>query len=486
MRNDLIAQDLFGNEAGEDEDIEVLDSYFVEKVEFRDFYSERNKFKIVQTRKGVGKSALLRRSYHRTNQLKNVISIYVKGADLVALQQIDSSSADALLHGWQQRICSRINHEIGRKINFAINDDSITLVESSELAGFRGRDLVGSLIDRFRMKLKNVEVSRLKDKTKNAITLLERYSKQKNPRVWIYIDDVDATFKNNEKEKTEKSTFFSACRNLANQVNGLCIRASVRTDVWAILRRHDEALDKCDQYLIDILWTALETREILSKKILSYFRRSYPENSYYESLRLDRDRERILGLVFPRSFPIGRRKKPTYRALHTFSDGRPRWAAQLCRMAGKEAYKRRGRIITMSDITRVLTKYGEKRLDDLYREHGHQCKNIGLIIQSFTGGERRYSTDELLARITKKILGHFGQLRIDGMPNIKGALGLAHFLYRIGFIQARQERSVDQISFTRYEEQPDLLTTRANLDESLVWEIHPSYRQALKIQKPSI
>ena len=38
-RRDLIDPELFGNEAGEDEDSEVLSSYFVEKSDFERFFS---------------------------------------------------------------------------------------------------------------------------------------------------------------------------------------------------------------------------------------------------------------------------------------------------------------------------------------------------------------------------------------------------------------------------------------------------------------
>jgi len=43
MKEDLISPELFGNEAGEDEPIDVLNSYFVDKIEFAQFYSDKNK-----------------------------------------------------------------------------------------------------------------------------------------------------------------------------------------------------------------------------------------------------------------------------------------------------------------------------------------------------------------------------------------------------------------------------------------------------------
>ena len=47
---------------------------------------------------------------------------------------------------------------------------------------------------------------------------------------------------------------------------GRRIRASVRTDVWAILAQFDEALDRCRQYLTDISWSNNEAEEILTRE----------------------------------------------------------------------------------------------------------------------------------------------------------------------------------------------------------------------------
>ncbi len=64
MRRDLADPELFGNEAGEDEDAEILDSYFLRKPEFDRFYSPTRKLGFVRSRKGMGKSALLKHSLY--------------------------------------------------------------------------------------------------------------------------------------------------------------------------------------------------------------------------------------------------------------------------------------------------------------------------------------------------------------------------------------------------------------------------------------
>jgi hypothetical protein len=81
---------------------------------------------------------------------------------------------------------------------------------------------------------------------KNELEILKRV---KDRNVWIIIDDLDATYQNTDAESIALATFFSACRYLLQDVKGINIRASVRTDVWALIRRYDEALDKMTQYV---------------------------------------------------------------------------------------------------------------------------------------------------------------------------------------------------------------------------------------------
>lgn len=483
MKEDLIAESLFGNEAGEDEDIQILNSYFVEKMEFDRFYSPKNRFLITQSRKGVGKSTLLKKTLYMNQKKGNTLSLYLKGSDLVALQEISRSSPNELIHGWQQRICTRINHEIGRRINIALRDDSIALVEASELAGFKERNLVSCLSERLKTNIVKADKTSSLLASQNAIELLTRYSKSHDMTVWFYIDDIDATFLNKEKQKLELSTFFSACRNLVNSVKGLVIRAAVRTDVWTILDEYDEALDKCRQYIVPLNWSASSTGEILERKIISYFRRTYPRHPVcrLEVSKTHRNTE-IIHLIISPIFPWGKRTRPSYKVIHLLSNGRPRWAAQLCKMAGHKAFEDRKDQIQLKHIDDIMSKYGQYRLDDLYREHNHQCSHMERVIESFAGGYRRYNTHNFMDRIMKKIVRRYGPLKIDGIDNVQGTLGIAHFLYRIGFIQGCSGEDNLDDEPTSFEDRPDLLKTDINLDDGLDWEIHPSYRKVLRIR----
>ena len=155
---DLINTGLFGNDAGD----------------------VKTRLGFVRSRKGMGKSALLRQIYFtRQNLNEGELIIYIKASELAAMQDIDTSSPAALTHGWQQRICSRVNLELGSTIRFAGNDDSITLVEGAEIAGFRGRNLASALFDRLKIKGKEIEITRERLQMGDAEKLLKRFSERK-------------------------------------------------------------------------------------------------------------------------------------------------------------------------------------------------------------------------------------------------------------------------------------------------------------------
>jgi hypothetical protein len=476
INQDLINPDLFGNDAGEDEIPEVLDSYFFEKPEFAPFFDDTKRLAFVRSRKGMGKSALLRQVYFRRSHLnEGELLIYIKASDLVAMQEVDSSSPSSLTHGWQQRMCSRVNLELGSTMRFAGADDSMTLVESAEVAGFRGRNLIGALIDRVRVKIKDVEISRERVKMGDSEALLKRYAEKRDLTVWLFIDDVDATFLNTENERLKASTFFSACRNLAGSVSGLNIRASVRTDVWAILKQYDEALDKCEQYMLDLRWSTEDSGRILTNKIASFYQRT---RGYIPEIKP------ITKTVFAEPFFWGPSAVPAYRPIHILSAGRPRWATQLCRLAAKNTFQVQKRAIGMSDIRFVMKEYGQSRLSDLYKEHRHQCAKLEVIIESFAGGPSRFTTRELMQRIKTTVVDRFGMPTLDGIDVEPRELAVAHFLYRIGFINARDDSASqgEALHFIRFEDRPHLLMGKQNLDDNLPWEVHPAYRWVLRIE----
>lgn len=161
--------------------------------------------------------------------------------------------------------------------------------------------------------------------------------------------------------------------------------------------------------------------------------------------------------------------------------------SQLCRLAGLEAAKLKKDVIGIAEINAVMKKYSRFRLNDVYKEHSHQYDGLEKLIETFASSPARYSTKDLITQIAVNYVNRIGANNIsqlDGFP-YKQPMQLAHFLYKIGFVVGRKDHrgGAGGADFVRYEERPELLTDSRNPDDGLLWEVHPSYREALNIGK---
>ena len=309
----------------------------------------------------------------------------------------------------------------------------------------------------------------------------------KDRKVWIIIDDLDSTFQNTDLECMETSTFFSACRYLTQDLKDIYVRVSMRSEVWAMIRRYDESLDKMEQYVDEILWSLMNFRRLLYLRVKTQIDKmpdvSLPQmpNASQEQIE-----EAIIGLVFDQKMIWGRgyfgkKVVPTYQILYTLSYERPRWAIQLCKLAQKSALKQGKVIIYRQNIDEVWGEYGNKRIADLVAEHKHQCKGIEELLISFRGCERLLSKESLFKWINNHVSTHMS-VDIEGKVS-RNPREIAHFLYRIGFILARSDDASGGYEHYQFNQMPDFLTSRQDSDFNVSWEIHPCYREALDIVK---
>ena len=470
---DITDERIFGNDAGDDEKEVILNHYFLEQAEFNRFYDANVPFRVVKARKGIGKSSLLRRT--RTiaadEAAKNIV-LWCTGAD-IRPDMANAAVSENLIDAWKQRICSRINRELGARIKLAMRDDEISLVEASEVEGFRERNIVSALADRLKLKLGigeslTVAAERERPVVKADIALLERYAAGSAQVFWLLIDDIDATFKNTAENRALLSAFFSACRDLVQRVSGLVIRCSVRTDVWTILRTSDEALDKCEQYVFNLRWDERGVSTILENMVYSYFTLVEPNlvalNSKDEAGR----RKEAYRLIFPSTYTWGGDKAiDSKRFLAIYSQGRPRWTTKLCRAAALKAARRGGDRIELRDLNAELGAYSLQRRQDIVGEHSHEYSDFNALLQIFADWKKRFTTPELLKRISELHIAKLVPPALKPDP-----VYLAHLLFRSGFINAvRLNKRTNKADHYEFEDRPTLLISRGNLDEGCEWEI---------------
>jgi energy-coupling factor transporter ATP-binding protein EcfA2 len=464
-----------GNEAGDDVPLTELFKYFYEQSQFKSFTAPKQPLLVVTAKKGVGKSALLRWVEGQLQQEhENDIIIRCKGADLSRSRFGLTGSGPMLpndrIREWMTRICTLINRAVAKKIGFAASDDNITLVESAELDGFKQRNIVGVLLDRLGRMLPSNSPEKIRAKEE-----VELFKRQGGRRVWILIDDLDATFQNTSEELLEMSTCFSALRYLSQEVEGIYFRVTLRTDVWPLIRRYDESLDKLEQYIMDIAWSREDFRGLLAKRVkaqLIDLGVPPPKHTFTES--------EYINLIMQDTMEWAEKHVPNYQVIYTLSYQRPRWGIQLCKLAQHRATRIGDYIIRKRHIDEVWGEYGTKRIADLVAEHKHQCREIEDLILAFRGISRLLERDQLFDWINRRIIPHVHP-KIEGR-DVQSPKEVSRFLYRIGFIVARSDSAEGYEHYT-FDQMPDLLGTRTDEDFGFAWEIHPCYREALDVKK---
>lgn len=300
---------LFGNDAGEDEQPDVLASYFVDQFAFAPFLDRNVKLQIARSRKGMGKSALLSKLNYdlEFSGRDNTLVVRTTGTQLIdGPIPVFQNLLEAQSY-WISHICSRINGALGSKIGFAFSDTQMSLVETAEISGLKGKNLVGSLISRMRLSKIPIEVLPA-TYNQNPDELLRRAAENlSDAQVWLLVDDIDASYVDSEQQQLLVSSFFSTCRFVAREMKGVNVRATVRSDVWANLRSNED-LDKCEQYVVDISWTKAELKMILAKKIFSWIKRKTGTDLLFDHLALKEDTDSVIEYAFERTLKWGKHR----------------------------------------------------------------------------------------------------------------------------------------------------------------------------------
>lgn len=475
-------EQLFGSDSGEDEDTDLLRSYFVDLPEFAKFYDKNVPLAIVRGRKGMGKSALLRMLSIKLNDLgsKDIV-INTTGNELIGMGEFTSTDQALLENHWKQVICKRICVEIGKQINYALTDNSMSLVEAAEIEGFKGSNMVsaltervGGLILKFVPGTNSANASTLLKKgTSNPIESLRRFQEEKDRTVWLLIDDIDAKYIDNEANQQRVGAFFSAIRSLAFAVSGLKIRTSVRTDVWRNLRNMEDQ-DKIRQYVIDIQWKDQTLKSIFAKRILTYLQRQgfSPANSWHTTIHYDK----IVEQVFEKYFRWDTQRVEPFIAIKILAGNRPRWMGQLCKLAGRHAANSR---IGHDHVTCAMREFGQEKISDIQKEHIHQFSDLPKVLDIFRSGKREYNRYQLVSLIQK----YYVEKVRDEVPIVNGypfiaSDQIADFLFQIDFLAAHPSGSH---TFLTFADDPEIFLSVENNSNNVMWTINASYRNYLRI-----
>jgi len=475
--------DLFGNDAAEDEDAELLASYAVRRPELDLFASPTRRICIVRAYKGEGKSALLRLASSTVQEsVKSQIVVFISANSLAPT--LTAADFPGSVRAWKEAILRQLAAEVGATIGRAWSDDAMSLVEEAERQGFKSRSPVSAVLERVNLgelnlaglKLNPVFNKRLG--TENPEKVLQRWAKQ-GTDVWLFIDDVDQNFQNTDQQRIRVAAFFVACREVVNAVQGLHLRASVRPSVWTIIKLEFEALSHVEQYMHDLAWSEDDMRSMLAKRVRAYLQRNKIQGPVAGS-QFERDKD-LIAQVFESPMDWGKAARPPHVLIHTLSMHRPRWAIELSKVAAQSAVKKTKPRIGRDEIFENLDAFGRRRIEDTCAEFRSQCPEIDECIGAFARGPEQFQTDELLKLIENKILNHLSP-RIVGVAGKPTARDVAAFMFQVGVFFGRREFPDGSYEHVGFSAGPALWKSRTDLDRGLSWEVHPVFRQALEIR----
>jgi hypothetical protein len=120
-------------------------------------------------------------------------------------------------------------------------------------------------------------------------------------------------------------------------------------------------------------------------------------------------------------------------------------------------------------------------VQDTVAEFRSQCPEIEELLTAFVGEPEWFSTADLISALNNRVLQAVHP-KIVGVMGKPAAMEVAHFLFQIGFLTARRDISPDSYEHLAYSDNPALLNARTNVDQGFSWEVHPVFRQVLKLK----
>jgi hypothetical protein len=481
---DFSESELFGNEMAEDEEEQLFQSYVLERDEFQNFLDSSKKIQVVRAYKGEGKSALLRMTYLKLRDFRNVIAHNCYANSLTP--PLGTLSEAEYVRSWKDAYLRTAARSVGAKLSLDFSDDVISLREEAEGGGYRERGFVTAILSRLKGLPGKPEAAGVTD----PAAVLKRICGGNDLQVWIFVDDLDENFKDTEADCVRVMAALVAMRQLSNEVRELRFRTSIRPSTWVIIKRKFEALSKVEPYVIDLQWSQVQIELMFANRIRSYLQRNNGLAVASGKLHTLGHRE-LVAIAFDDPMPWGlkvdvpdpdagdRKFRAPSVIVSTLARYRPRWAVELCKIAARSVLDRGRSRIGLDDLTAKLEDFGKTRIDDLIAEFRAQCEKIELLIQSFKGKSERFTTDQLVRHVRDNLNGR--DIKIAGISGRPSETEIIRFLFQVGFLTARRELNGGDYRHYSFFDEPTLLSEGAN-DLGVSWEIPSCFRQALLLK----
>ena len=478
---DLSDKSLFGADDAAHEDFNLLKSYSFERLDCEEYLNESNSFMILKAPKGTGKTTLIRLWQNNLAKKTNYISLLKFDSQISP--ELENASLSQWIRSWKLNIVYSIFLSITNNKTYGIKPDKFKFIESVERRGDRRQNLIDLVIEHLpKGKLLDIKELQLK----------------KDYNIWVFLDEIDQYFTRSEHDIMKMSSMLIACREMTSYISKLSFRTTIKPNVWAILKSNVPSMSNINELVINYEWNFQKIKSVLAMRIRSYIIRKYYTKEYNKKFpfyRLPSDEDWYINQLFdPKTdFDLSAKKAVKrdsqvilpHKTVALLGNFKPRWIISLCKQSAYRASKS-GSKINIKHIKHCLPEYGRERIIDIASEYKAQCINIRDVMYAFYQENSNYSNFQyLLEKINTNILSKF-KVQIEGVSENCDASQIAKFLFELGFIQPKNWYSKQRFEFLPFEQNPFLLEGNNNsekLNEELIWEIHPLYRNVLNLDR---
>lgn len=449
---------------------------------------------IIIGKKGSGKSILVDFSLD-VLEAKGVACAKLKPRDL-ALDDVPENASVAQSHAHAYAVLVKAaGAALGERLRGFLSEEEGMVLASAIEAGKARPDLISraaKFLPRVASVLTDADISKLlPERPPSAVAHLDKSLKAalastKAPKaVYIFLDDTDQVASPARPNQLNRIWgLLLAARELAELSPEIRVIVTLREEVWVRIANDTASQrDQTDHFfnLVRRLDPTTEQLKLIVRRRLDIAKAAAGEAAFVER--------------YDPFFQGARPHMPGSEALTSWEDlivtrsrGRPRDCIQLMHALTKDALENNCEKIQDARISSVIRSFSESRVDLLAQETEQELPTLKDVIKSFA---RRDIYDQGSFKASgSNTIGHlrtvpsmfsvqlFGTAQRSG--NQDDALKLLAFLYRVGFLNARETKPGGRYVHISPSDRPNLVSAiNHNELQSIFWEVHPAFRDFL-------
>ncbi|ACY54174.1 transposase [Vibrio alginolyticus] len=419
-------------------------------------------------RRGAGKTAItyevqrkFPRTVHITPQIFDLIALPLEHDEFIDTRQRPFKS---LMHSMERALVDEvIKAWVDRGIfKFDKSFDSIRrergLIEDCDF-DLRVLNLTEEIFDAFskendKLWLRQVKRSKEIVKEANAVSTGGGYD------FILLIDRLDESWDGSDSAIICLMAMMHAAVRLRASTNFLRPYIFIRENIYDRIRTIDNEFSRLETSSVFLEWSSIKLTELVERRLVKPFS----------------TKPKLGGEAWSYFFEEDENGSSVDHVMK-LCQHRPRDVLMLTSYAIDNAIKNGNNKVAPKDLTDASVRYSTSRLKDLGDEYAENFPNISLILEYFYGLGNQYTVNSIEDFIQKILVNEsIAKYCSDWLYKQTTPYRFIELLFGIGFIGIQRKNHV------QYKESGKDLNAKPAFDNNSIFEVHPTYHQALNLR----